>query len=405
MKIALFTDTFLPKYDGVVTAVISLSKELARLGNKILIFAPKPKKILRLKPVFGELSKKIKVFYLPSTPFLYPDFRLATPSALRIISQLRNFKPDILHFHSPGTVGITGVLAAKVLNKPLVGTFHTYIMEPEYLRLVKMERARPLRSFLWKFSNFWYDRANLTICPSKYATFDLKKQGVKSLIMTIPNGIEILTPKEADTGVLKKKYGMQKYNLLYVGRISKEKNLETLIEALPLIKKEISDFKLNLIGDGPIISDLLKLAIKEKVSQNINFFGPVKHEELMESGIYQSSDLFITPSTSETQCISAIEAMMFGLPLVVARARGLEELVSGNGMAVFPVNKKKLAEAVLKIFKNEVLRKKMGERSRKLALAFNIEKTGKRILFEYQKLLRPKKPSFFERIFQRLPEV
>lgn len=406
MRISFFTETFLPKYDGVVTAVISLSKELARLGNEILIFAPEPKKRLNLKPVFGEVFKKIKVVYLPSTPdFLYPDFRFSSPALLLVIKKLRKFKTDIIHFHSPGPAGILAVISAKILNKPLVGTFHTYFMEPEYLRLVRMQDVKPVKNFLWKFSNFLHDRANLTICPSRYSADDLKKQGVKSLIVTIPNGIELLPQKGVKATLLKKKYGMPKYNLLYVGRISKEKNLDILISTLPLVKKEISEFKLNLIGDGPIISDLLKLAIKEKVSANINFFGPMKHEELLNSGIYQVSDLFITPSTSETQCISAVEAMMFGLPLVVAKAKGLEELISGNGIAVFPVNKKRLAEAVLKILKNEDWRKKMGEWSKKLALNFDIKKTAKKTFEEYQKLLKPKKPGLFARFFKRFQEV
>lgn len=400
MKIAFFTDGFLPKYDGVIIAVLSLAEELAKMGNEILIFAPKPKKGAKIVFPFENKDKRVKTFLLPSAPALiYPEFRLASPAIASVTSELKKFKAEVVHFHSPLSIGLTGITAAKILNKPLVGTFHTYFMEPEGLRLFKLEKSKALKSFLWKFSNFLHDRTNLTICPSRYVMNDLKKQGVKSPLSYIPNGIKIRDLTKVDLLAVKKKSGLPRFNLLYAGRISKEKNLNILIDALPQVKKEIPDFKLNLIGDGPIVSDLLKQALKLKVSANINFFGAMKHEELMNSSIYQTSDLFITPSTFDTQCISAVEAMMFGLPLVVAKSKGLTELISGNGLAVWPINKNKLAQTIIYLLKNEKLRKVMGEKSRKLSLNFDIKKTAKRTFEEYQKITTPKKPGWLKRLF------
>ena len=240
MRIAFFTDGFLPKYDGVIIAVLSLASELANQGNEILIFAPKPKKGVKITLPFDNKDKRVKTFLLPSAPALiYPEFRLASPDVAKVINELKKFKAEIIHFHTPLSIGLTGITAAKILNKPLVGTFHTYFMEPEGLRLFKLEKSKALKSFLWKFSNFLHDRANLSICPSRYVLTDLKKQGVKSPLVYIPNGIEIRDLAKVDILNIKKKYGLPKCNLLYVGRISKEKNLDILIDALAIVKKEI----------------------------------------------------------------------------------------------------------------------------------------------------------------------
>ena len=194
MKIAVFTDSFPPLVNGVVTHILNTTSELAK-NNEIMIFAPKPKEEQMAQvPSF---PPTVKVEYLTSVPaFIYEDARVGLAFLPILFSKINRFNPDVVHFHSPLTVGLNGIMAAKILKKPLVGTFHTYFMEPEYLRIagldkIKLDENRLLNSFLWKYSNFYYNQADTVICPSQITKKDLIKHGITQPIQVVSNGVAI----------------------------------------------------------------------------------------------------------------------------------------------------------------------------------------------------------------------
>ena len=146
MKIAYFTDTFLPQVNGVATALANQATELGERNHSVLIFTPKLDSIKREK----FKAKNVQVVHLPTVPaLLYPEFKLGVFGLPKVIKYLIKFKPDIIHLHTPLTVGMDAIMAARFFKKPLVGTVHVYFAESGYLRWLKYRLAVKLVEFDW----------------------------------------------------------------------------------------------------------------------------------------------------------------------------------------------------------------------------------------------------------------
>ena len=131
MRIAIFSDAFLPKIDGVVSATVNLAKGLAKRGHKVIIVAPSKKK--GQKEAF--IHKNVEILRIPSIPaFFYPGFRFTWLYNKKVINYLEKKKIEFIHFQTQFTLGYLAISAAKKLDLPLTGTFHTFISDPEYLR-------------------------------------------------------------------------------------------------------------------------------------------------------------------------------------------------------------------------------------------------------------------------------
>lgn len=383
MRIAIFTDVFPPSINGVSSSILLLSKELVRRGHFVRIFTPKIRK--------GQLTKAelggVNVSYSSSIPSLfYPDVKLAIPVYPKTVYQLIKDKIDIVHFHTPLPIGADGILAAKLLKLPIVGTFHTYFMEPEYLKVMGLDRAgKSMTNLLvklgWKYSNLYYNAANLVTSPSTYTQKMLIKNNIKTKSMVIPNGISIpiATPENL-------KHHLSK-TCLYVGRISKEKNMSALIEAFALVHKTIPDAKLTIVGNGPDLKKITKLVEKKNLQHIITLTGKIPYEELLASPLYPESALFVTASTSENQPMSLLEAMSFGLPIVAVAKRGIPELISDNGLLCKNGTPKELAANMISILKNPEKAKIMSQAALKHAKKFTIESVTKQFENVYRELI------------------
>ena len=134
MNIAIFTDTFLPNINGVVTFIIDYAKGLAKRGHKVLIIAPKTK-----KRNFVYLGENISFKFVRSiNAYFYEGFRFTIPNTPILIRILKKFNVDIIHFQTQFTLGFEAILCAKLMKKPLVGTFNTFIAEPGYIKHIKL---------------------------------------------------------------------------------------------------------------------------------------------------------------------------------------------------------------------------------------------------------------------------
>ena len=136
MRIAVFTDAFLPQINGVVTHIIKTIEKFIDHNHKVLVFAPKPNKQIELNKLV-----KAQIEFIPGLPAIfYPDFYMTNPLSYRILKTVEKFNPDIIHFHTPLTIGFNAIIAAKYFKKPLVSTFHAYFMEPEYLKTAGLDK-------------------------------------------------------------------------------------------------------------------------------------------------------------------------------------------------------------------------------------------------------------------------
>ena len=390
MKIAYFSDLFLPKIDGVVTSLINFSKELGKRGHQVLIFAPKQK---------GKLSFKepnVEVFFLSSISLpVYPDLRLGTGILSKTFEKVKEFNPDLFHFQTPVTVGTQGVILAKTLDRPLVGTFHAFLTEKEYLEFIKIKKAvSPLKELFLSFQKFYYGACDVAITPCHNLRKELLKSGFKKPIKVIPNGVDlkkIVCFSEKEKTKLKEKMGLRDKVVLHFGRLSGEKSIDVVFKSFRLVTEKESQASLLIIGDGPILKELKTLAKKLKISDRVKFTGAIGYDKLLSSGILSIADVFVTASKMESQGMVVVEAMASGLPIIGVKKAALPEVIGKAGLLVKPDDSQDLAEKTLQVLKDKKLQTKTRKTSLKRAQKFSIEKSTDKLLKLYRELIKKKK--------------
>lgn len=391
MRIAFFTDAFLPQTNGVVTHIINAANVLAET-NDVLIVAPKPKRIT----TNSLLSKKIKLLYIPSSPLqLYDHLRVTLPYDPLVINKVGKFNPDIVHFHTPFTVGLNGVAYAKTNGVPLVGTFHTYFMEPEYLKVlhfdkIGLHKSKSVNFVLWSYSNFVYSKCDLVITPSKKTARDIKKHGITQPVEVISNGIDLqlfdqkIIPQKTKKSA---KWRSEPY-FIYVGRISKEKSIDVILRAFKAaFDHDVVSPHLVIVGEGPILKHLVAESKSLNIAKRVHFLGAMSYDKLIESHIYQHACCFISASKSETQGITFLEAMAAGLPLIGVSAKAVPEVISNNGILCKPDHVQDLAKAMKLIASDKTLRNKMSEYSMLHAKNHSIHETAEQLEKVYADLV------------------
>jgi len=175
--------------------------------------------------------------------------------------------------------------------------------------------------------------------------------------------------------------------LVYIGRVSEEKCLDVLIASFEIVNKEKNNTRLVIIGGGPAKNKLEKKAKKKNLDGKIVFTGAIPNKDLLESGILKKMKMFVTPSTSENQPMTILEAMMFGLPIIGVNAKGVPELVEGNGFIVQPNNPGEMADKILETLNNKELHKKFSDLSFELAKKYDIQKTSDKMEDLYFKMI------------------
>ena len=346
MKIAVITDFFLPKFDGVAVRTANHIKCLASQGEEAILFCTDP----NMKTYCG-----VEIFGLPGiyTP-LYPDWKMAIPT-MKMFRKLKQFRPDVVHVICPtGILGLSGIMMAKILNLPLVTSFHTY-----YTKFVEKAGYPYLSPLVFYIQRFFHNQGRITITVSEYTLQDLDRHGYKELrLWPVAVDTELFNPKRASQTTRKLIQGddPSKSIMLYVGRLSTEKNIQFLREVI----KYLPHVKLVIVGDGPIMQEL-RLLFK---GTDTEFMGNLSGEELAK--VYSSADLFISPSIFETQGLTAIEAMASGCPVVIANVGGYQSTVQNgyNGYLFAPDDLQSALVVINKMLYDEENRKQMIENAR-----------------------------------------
>lgn len=389
MRIAFFTDMFLPQLNGIATSLANQARELGAQGHQILIFSPSMDHIPREK----FKAKNVTIVYLPAIPSLfYTEFKLVIFGLPQVVKHIHKFKPDIIHLHSTFTIGMDAVTAAKVFKKPLVATIHIYFTDTDYLRFVKYKLAvKLLNKLAFGYINFLYSNCDLLLSPSLALIDELKERNFKKTVHYLPNGLTIkktnilIGKKRQD---LKRKYNLKQKVVLHFGRLSYEKSVDVLIKSFHELAKKHRDISLLIVGDGPSKKNLVKLVKKLGMEKDVVFTGFIAHETLLSSGILSIGDVFATASTMEVNPMAVLEAMAFGLPVVGVKQAGLIELVSENGFLAKAGDIKELAHSMEKILFDPKLKNQMGEKSLQTAKKYSIDQTADKLVHFYRKLLK-----------------
>ncbi|MEM5779274.1 MAG: glycosyltransferase [Candidatus Aenigmatarchaeota archaeon] len=379
MRIVFFTDTYKPQINGVVRAVTDTEAILKKFGHEVFIVCPKVKGYKFPKNVFTCRAYDFKP---------YPEYKAAIPSR-KLIKWIKEIEPDVIHVHTPATIGVFGLAIAKMLSIPVVATYHTLI--DEYFKIYFISRNIKkiiitdllISKLVKKFTKIFYNKFDLVIVPSLAIKKILLEAEVKVPIHVIPNGVD--TRRFSPSRIKKSE---KEINILWVGRLGKEKSLDVLLRAFKIVYKKFPNARLILIGDGPDRERLENIAKNLKIS--VEFFGYVNEEELKNS--YREAYVFVSPSTTETQGLSVLEAMSSSCPVIVANSLAFKDFVKHgfNGLLFKPKNAKDLAKKITLIIENKSLRDKLAKNARKSALELSKEKQAENLLSIYKEI--SKKP-------------
>jgi len=329
MKIALFTDCFTPIVNGVVTATLNLVNGLTARGHQVLLVSPD----------FGPGSlyehPKVSHYICRGLPALFhADFLTTAPLNASLFKAIKAFNPELIHVQTPWTVGLQAVLISRLLHKPLVGTFHTFFSDPDYLKNVRLNN-RYAAEAAERLCLFFYNKCDLVSAPSISTLNDLENQGLKSPMVYISNGIDGSNFDNSSSGTVRKLYADQKTVLfLYVGRVAPEKNIFFLLQSLKELKESNYPFKMLIVGDGSDYNKAVDYIAREDLKDSVFMAGKIPYDELIVSGIFGAADVFITASKTENQPMTILEAQINGLPVLGLKARGIPDLVvdGNNGL-------------------------------------------------------------------------
>lgn len=348
MRIALVTETFLPKVDGIVNTLCHLLEHLGRRGHKSMLLAPAggPAR-------FAETE----VVGLRAVPFpLYPELRLVTPIATAL-RQLQAFTPDVVHVINPIWLGVAGLLRARSLGMPTIASYHTDI--PGFAARWGLRIAvEPLRGYL----RWIHNQADLNLCPSRATQAELEAHGFQR-VKVWSRGVdaERFHPRRRSLAWRQRLTNNQPDAplLLFAGRLAPEKRIDWLRPVLDAIPQA----RLAIVGDGPSRPSLEKLFDDGRTV----FTGYLRGENLADA--YAAADLFVFPGANETFGNVVLEAMASGLPVVAARSGGVLDFVSDgvSGLLFDPEDQSSLVKATRALVTQSELARRLAVQARTVA--------------------------------------
>lgn len=377
MKIAFFTDTFLPFITGVSVAVWDLARSIADRGHEIHVIAPIPK-----GSGYEHPNVRVTPVSSISAGWIYPGFRFASPFNERIHRYVKDEGIELVHYHTPLFLGRLAMAVARRRRLPLIGTYHTSVDSREYRAHWKMHHGlfdRGMKGYI----DFFYRRCDLVSVPTSAYADEVASLGLKYPTRVISNGIDLKKFPEVDAQEIRARYPGR--IVLSVGRVAQEKNLMFLLEAWPRIQGEAH---LIIIGGGPLELDLREF-VKKRELENVHFLGMIPHEDLILSGYHRAADVFVMTSMIETQGLALMEAQATGLPSVGINAGGTKDLIidGENGFLIEPGDQDGFVEAVRRLLTDDILRNRMRDATMREIERHDIRNVAKEWESVYEELL------------------
>ena len=349
MKIAFFSDTYPPEINGVATATKTLFDAFKKNGHDVFV--------VTTNPFSKKVEYKDNVLRIPgiTLKWLY-SYNMAgfiNPKATKII---KKWSLDIIHVQTEAGIGIYGRLLASKLKIPLVYTYHTMYVDYTYY-VTKGVLDPAAKGIVKKWTKSVSSSVTEMTTPSLKTKNALREYGVDRYINVIPNGIdlEMFEERNIDKNFIKefkeKNKIEDKYILLSLGRVAKEKAIDVLLEGYATFLKNSTNDNtvLLIVGDGPDRNRLENLAFELGISKNVIFVGKVPHEQVPY--FYFMSNLYISASTSETQGLTFIEAIAAKTLVLCRFDENLEDVIKAGKTGFFFSDNKSFNQKLISILK------------------------------------------------------
>jgi len=372
MRIAIFTDTFLPQINGVVRSIVTTANQLVERGHAVAVFTMDVAKLANGHAT-PDLDARISVHPFPSVAlpgFAHIQARL--PSVVGPLNAVRRFQADVIHLHTIFTMGVEAVWVAKLLKCPLVGSHHGFLAE--YLDNFGLDFALA-KHLTRRYLAFYYNRCSAVITPAEALKNELLGHKMRRPVHVVSNPISLnRLSASASKPELKRRFGMTRPTAVHVGRLVRQKSVEVLLEAFRHLRQNGVDAHLLVIGDGQDRSRLEALSHGLGLTDHVIWAGILTGQDLVDH--VAAADVFASASTTEVQPLVFLEAMALGLPAVGVNAGGVPEIVrqGANGFIVEPANPRALAAGMGTLLLDAGRRERMGEYARESVRTYDAER-------------------------------
>ena len=355
LKILFISDVYFPRINGVSTSIRTFVKQMQDMGHTVHLIAPE-------YGVKTEDEAWIKRIPARSIYFDPEDKLMKYGVALDGLMALRSEEYDIVHIHTPFVAHYLGLKLAHLLDVPCVETYHTFFEDylHHYLPFIPKGIAKGIARFI---SRRQCNAVDAIVAPSQPMLDVLRQYGVKSKAEVVPTGLQAHSFAKADGAAFRAKYGIaaDRPMGLFVGRVAFEKNISFLLRMWGDLIKKQPNALLVVAGEGPAEASLHALSKELNLEDNIKFIGYLdRNTEL--NACYQSADVFVFSSLSETQGLVLLEAMAQSTPVVAIAELGTKSiLVEGEGALIAPHNEMIFAEKVHTLLSNKSVRNALGK--------------------------------------------
>ena len=373
MRIAIFSDTYIPDINGVATSTKILKDELVKHGHDVVVVTSElPSDSDYMDDPHDNILRvpglEIQALY---------GYRACNIYSFKGMREIKGMNIEVIHVQTEFGVGIFGRIVGETLNIPVVYTYHT--MWADYSHYVNPVNSGAIDGLIKKaitrISKFYGDKSTELIVPSLKTKEALELYGLNKDVHIIPTGLELekFDPKNKNTELIeqiKDKYGIKdQFIVTFLGRIAKEKSIEVLIDAMKEVIKENDNVLCLIVGGGPQLEELKELVKDDHISNYVIFTGPKPSNEV--PSYYHLSNVFVSASITETQGLTYIEAMASGIPAVARYDKNLEDVIDDGVNGYFFKETSELVEILLKLINHNY--SKMAEAAYLSAMKFSSE--------------------------------
>ena len=382
LKILITTDLYTVTTNGVVTSVQNLFEELTAKGHDV--------RILTISDSLHS-HREGAVYYIRSVPLkgVYPDLRMPTSFRHKLIQEIIDWKPDVVHSQCEFFSYQFAARISKITGAPIVHTYHTLYEQYMTSYLVPSKR---LGDYLVKvLSKRRLKRVSTLVAPTQKVENTLHGYGMNTPISVVPSGISLEQHfqrlPEAERIRRRRELGIGDEDLVLInlGRLGGEKNLGELLVFFAEARKKNEGLKVLIVGDGPARGDLQKQARELGVAEHVIFTGMVPPDQVQN--YYQLGDVFVSASTSETQGLTYIEAAANGLPLLCRQDDCLADVLEEGDNGYEYTSAEEFLNAIDTMMDDDAWRAAAARRSEEIAASFDKKTFGEAIETVYESVL------------------
>lgn len=377
MKIAMLSDVYFPRVNGVSTSIATFRRELEALGHTVHVIAPD---YPTAKPEAG--IRRMPSRYLFADP---EDRMMQRHALLELTADFAEQEYDILHIQTPFVAHHAGVRLARRLGIPRVETYHTFFEEYLY-HYIPVVPKRLARFAARRFSALQCNDLDGLVVPSSAMAERLRDYGVRTPLSVIPTGIDLSQFDGGDGQVFRERLdiGPDQPTLVHIGRVAHEKNIGFLLRALDRVRRALPQVVLIIAGDGPAVRPLKRASHRLGLEENLRFVGYLDRErELLDC--YRAGDAFVFASRTETQGLVLLEAMALGVPVVSTAVMGTRDVLKpGCGALVAEEDLADFSAKIVQLLGDAALRAGLSEKGRAYAAQWSARTQAERLADFYR---------------------